>query len=220
MKERKPVLIVIAGPNGSGKTTLTEQVIRHQWAADCIYINPDLIAQNQFGDWNSADAVLRAAQYAERLREECLSQKKSLAFETVLSACDKVDFVRRAKDQGFFVRMFFVSTDHPSINASRVANRILEGGHDVPIPKIISRYSKSIANCAALVGEVDRCYVYDNSIDGEQPRLIFKTIDGKVAKFYTGINSWAQSIANCAHKSDSHDEEKAQQRTQPKGIGR
>jgi len=47
---------------------------------------------------------------------------------------------------GYFVRLFFVGTDDPSINAKRVAMRVIEGGHDVPIGKIISRYAKSLAN--------------------------------------------------------------------------
>ena len=50
-KIHKPVLIVIAGPNGSGKTTITSRVLHHEWLEDSIYINPDNIAQNMFGDW-------------------------------------------------------------------------------------------------------------------------------------------------------------------------
>jgi predicted ABC-type ATPase len=65
-KIHKPVLIVIAGPNGSGKTTITSRVLHHEWLEDSIYINPDNIAQNMFGDWNNQDAVLKASQYADR----------------------------------------------------------------------------------------------------------------------------------------------------------
>ena len=41
---------------------------------------------------------------------------------------DKIDFIQRAKQAGFFVRLFFVGTDNPSINAKRVALRVMEGG--------------------------------------------------------------------------------------------
>ena len=97
----KPVLIVIAGPNGSGKTTVTEQILRHEWMEDAVYINPDIIAQERFGDWNSVDAVSKSIIYCEELREECLRERKSLIFETVLSRRDKVDYIRRAKEAGF-----------------------------------------------------------------------------------------------------------------------
>lgn len=74
MKGRKPTLCVVAGPNGSGKTTTTIQLLNNEWAADSLYINPDNIAQETFGDWNSPEAVLKAAEEATRMRYECLEQ--------------------------------------------------------------------------------------------------------------------------------------------------
>ena len=64
MAENKPKLIVIAGPNGSGKTSVTSQILKHEWLKNFAYINPDNIAQEQFGDWNSPEAVLKAAQFS------------------------------------------------------------------------------------------------------------------------------------------------------------
>ena len=63
--KHKPVLIVIAGPNGSGKTTITSRILRHEWLEGAIYINPDQVAQERFGDWNSNESVMQAAQYCE-----------------------------------------------------------------------------------------------------------------------------------------------------------
>ncbi|GHT12508.1 hypothetical protein FACS189426_15980 [Bacteroidia bacterium] len=68
---------------------------------------------------------------------------------------------------------------------SRVTQRVLEGGHDVPIQKIISRYYKSIANCAYLAPLVDRLYVYDNSVDNAFAELLFRVNDGMLVKRYT-----------------------------------
>lgn len=102
----KPVLIIIAGPNGSGKTTITSRILQHEWLEDSLYINPDNVAQNIFGDWNNQDAVLKAAQYCQAKREECLQNKHSMIFETVMSTEEKIDFIHRAKEQGFFIRLF------------------------------------------------------------------------------------------------------------------
>lgn len=191
----KPILIVIAGPNGSGKTTITSKILHHEWMEDAVYVNPDIVAQERFGDWNSADAIMQSVRYCERQREECLAQRKSLIFETVLSASDKLDFIRRARQAGYFIRLFFVATESPAINAARIANRVMEGGHDVPITKIISRYHKSIANCAVLSHFVDRTYVYDNSVDGQEARLLYRLVDGEVFKTYTDVLPlWAKSI--------------------------
>lgn len=164
----KPILIVIAGPNGSGKTTITSQVLKHEWLEDAVYINPDIVAQEKYGDWNSKDAIIKAVKYCEEKRNACIRDKKSLIFETVLSAKDKVDYIVKAHDSGFFIRLFFVCTESPMINASRIAMRVMKGGHDVPISKIISRYDKSIANAMILSNTVDRFYVY--------PRIIVRII--------------------------------------------
>ena len=194
-ENHKPVLIVIAGPNGSGKTTITSKILKHEWLENALYINPDQVAQDRFGDWNSPEAVLQAAQYCKKQREECLQQGQSLIFETVLSSDGKVDFIRRAHEAGYFIRIFFVSTAHPAINAARIAQRVMEGGHDVPIPKIISRYQKSILNCKRVAAIANRVYVYDNSVDDVEARLLFRMTDGQPFKQYTDdIPEWALTI--------------------------
>ena len=195
--KHNPVIVVIAGPNGSGKTSLTQDLRLHEWVTGegCVYVNPDDIAQNVYGDWNSIEATMNAANEADRIREECLKQENSLVFETVMSSENKVDFLRRAKAAGYFIRLFFVSTDSPTINAARVAQRVTEGGHTVPIEKIISRYSKSIVNCAVVARFVDRTYVYDNSVDEQKATRLFRAIEGKLYKAYEeNINPWAKIV--------------------------
>lgn len=190
----KPRLIVVAGPNGAGKTSITEQLLRHEWMGGCEYVNPDYIARDEFGDWNAPEAVIKAAIRAAEVREQCVRDGRNLAFETVLSMPDKIDFIHRAKQAGFFVRLFFVGTDNPSINAKRVALRVMEGGHDVPISKIIARYTRSLANCPVAARLADRAYIYDNSVDNAPAQLLFRTSEGKLIKHYGEINPWAREI--------------------------
>jgi predicted ABC-type ATPase len=92
----KPVLLVIAGPNGTGKTTVTERLRAERWSEGVEYLNPDEIARDRFGDWNSPEAVLQAAQWTEARREQLLALDRGIAFETVFSTANKVDFLRRA----------------------------------------------------------------------------------------------------------------------------
>jgi len=91
--------------------------------------------------------------------------------------------------------VFFIATENPAINASRIARRVMKGGHDVPITKVISRYAKSIINCASIAGEIDRLYVYDNSKDGCRAQPLFRLRDGKLGKQYIhDIPEWAKNI--------------------------
>ncbi|MEO7254287.1 MAG: zeta toxin family protein [Casimicrobium sp.] len=84
----RPRLIVVAGPNGAGKTSITEAVLRHEWMQGCTHINPDNIARDEFGDWNSPDAVVTAANIVSERREDCLRDGTDLAFEPVMSGDD------------------------------------------------------------------------------------------------------------------------------------
>jgi len=49
------------------------------------------------------------------------------------------------------------------INVGRVKTRVLEGGHDVPVDKIRSRYARSLENVYEAIRQSDRAYLFDNS---------------------------------------------------------
>ncbi len=71
----------------------------------------------------------------------------------------------------------------------------MEGGHDVPIRKIISRYTKSIINCEAIASLVDRLYVYDNSVNDRDAQIQFRLTDGRLEKMYVDeLPAWAKNI--------------------------
>lgn len=189
------MLCVVAGPNGSGKTTTTVQLLNDEWTADSLYINPDNIAQETYGDWNSPEAVIKAAEEATRLRYECLELGRDFVFETVFSSEEKMEFLHKAKDAGFFIRFFYVCTSDPTINVARITQRFINGGHEVPISKVISRYYKSLINAEEAISFVDRAYVYDNSVDNQLPRLLYRTTDGRLFKKYVDdIPEWARML--------------------------
>ena len=195
MAEQKPTLCVVAGPNGSGKTTTTELLLANEWGANSLYINPDNIAEQEFGGWNNQEAVLNAARRATELRYQCLTERRDFVFETVFSSAEKLNFLRKAHEEGFFIRLFYVCTKSPEINVARIAKRYMNGGHEVPISKVISRYFKSLELAKQAITFVDRAYIYDNSIEDHLPRLLYRTADGIIAKQYTDdIPEWAQIL--------------------------
>ena len=206
MGERKPVLVVVAGPNGSGKTAITSDLRKaYDWTDGLLQINPDQIAQEEFGDWNNPSSILQAAKKADQIREECLAEGKGLLFETVLSTPEKVDYIRRAKEAGYFIRLVYVATESPEINMLRVEWRFSQGGHTVPREKIEPRYIRSLKLAVDAARLADRAYFVDNSRDvdeeggGIAPFAVFRTIDGVVAKSYlpeAEFPEWTKPIYN------------------------
>lgn len=195
MEEKRPTLCIVAGPNGSGKTSTTMQLLHYEWTENSLYINPDNIAQEQFGDWNSPVAVMKAAELATKMRYECLEKRKDFVFETVFSSDEKLDFVRKVKENNFFIRVFFVCTESPEINVRRITQRYLNGGHEVPISKVVSRYYRSLLNMGKALSLVDRAYVYDNSVENQMPQLLFRAVEGSFYKQYVEeLPEWAQSL--------------------------
>lgn len=100
---------------------------------------------------------------ADFIRHKLLELKVSFTFETVMSSEDKVLFLEKAKNIGYRTYLYFVTTQDPTINVSRVKNRVKLGGHDVPEEKIISRYYRSMKLLSKAIKYTDRAYIFDNS---------------------------------------------------------
>ncbi|CAN5883659.1 zeta toxin family protein [soil metagenome] len=127
------------------------------------------------------------------LRQKLLAQRESFTFETVMSHESKVQILTQAQAQGYRTYLYYVATDDPSINVSRVANRVALGGHTVPENKIVSRYHRSLDLLLEAIRHTNRAYVFDNSGengDGKHTWLAEIT-DGKTIEVKTDhIPGW------------------------------
>ncbi len=164
--ERAPsLLFVFAGPNGSGKSTLTETVRRDPrvpFPPPDHYINPDDIARTlPAGD--PVKVAELASQEADRRRRLFLERGESFAFETVLPHPSKLGVMLEAKQRGYGVTLHFVATSSPEINIARVAQRVAQGGHDVPRDRIVDRYDRAMQLLPRAVEIADYSLLYDNS---------------------------------------------------------
>jgi len=192
--ELRPELQVIAGPNGSGKTTVTQKLLGSRWSSGVVYINPDEIAQNEFDGWNDPPSIKKAADLADMRRRAAIAEGKPLAFETVFSTSEKVQFISDAAAAGYFVRLFCIGTSRPGINVDRIATRYQRGGRAVSIEKIVSRYFKSISNAALVAANVARFYLYDKWIDDQGALLKFRASNGVVVRAEHPVPAWSKSI--------------------------
>lgn len=119
-----------------------------------------------------------AAVTAEMIREELIKTKCTFSFETVMSHQDKVDILKRAQSQGYRTYLYFIATDDPAINVSRVKLRVAQGGHNVPEEKIRSRYTRSLDLLLDAIKWSNRAYIFDNSRAGQEKTWLAEVTDG------------------------------------------
>lgn len=91
-----------------------------------------------------ADSYL-AADIAEFIRQQLLAGNISFTYETVMSHESKIDFLQQAKENGYRVYLYYIATEAPEINISRVNVRVAQQGHAVAPDTIKNRYYKSPA---------------------------------------------------------------------------
>ncbi|MBX3158941.1 MAG: zeta toxin family protein [Deltaproteobacteria bacterium] len=189
----KSMMLVIAGPNGSGRTTLSSRLRIDKYSRGAELLDPDAVAREHFGDTSDA-AMVEAARWVTARREELLGARKPIAFQTVFSTYEKLDFLERARRSGYYIRMFFIGTRDPRINAARVCDRVMKGGHAVPIDKLVSRFRRSMANLPLAINLVDRAYIYDNSTEDVEARLCARTYSGQLRKIYGDQPDWVADV--------------------------
>lgn len=124
-----------------------------------------------------------ASVLADFIRHKLLQTQNSFTFETVMSSADKVMFLQKAQLAGFRTYLYFVATEDPQINVSRVQHRVATGGHAVPHDKIISRYARSLDLLSDAVTFANRAYIFDNS--GHTRVWIAESTDGETLEIKT-----------------------------------
>lgn len=154
--DRRPLVVAIAGPNGAGKTTFYHS---HIAPAALRYVSADVLAREL-----NLEAYT-AAKAADALRRRLLAQKESFAFETVFSdpVGDKLGFLKEAAAAGCTVVLCFIGLTNSGLCEERVAMRVSQGGHDVPLEKLKSRFPRIMANLKAAIRALPLVYVFDNS---------------------------------------------------------
>ncbi len=123
---------------------------------------------------------------ADFLHDSLAASRTSFSFETVMSHPRKIELLKYAKGEGFRNYLYFIATEAPEINISRVRIRVKAGGHAVPEDKIVSRYHRSLDNLLDAVRITDRAFIFDNS--GTESYLVAEVTKG------TSVEIMNQSI--------------------------
>ena len=157
-----PNLYIIAGPNGAGKTTASYTLLPEMLGCT-NFVNADEIARG-LSPFSPETVDVQAARIMIARIEELLAQKVDFAIETTLATRSYVQLVKRAQKAGYKVHLLFFCLESPEQAILRVAQRVAEGGHNIPEDVIRRRFARGIANLTRLYLPIcDSALVYNNS---------------------------------------------------------
>ena len=162
-------IIIIAGPNGAGKTTFARSFLPAE--ARCPrFINADLIAAG-LSPFAPEAAAIKAGRLMLQEIAHCAAHGASFAFETTLSGMAYLRHIQEWKGLGYLVSLFFLTLPCSDMAIARVAERVKQGGHNIPEAVIRRRYAAGRQNFEAHYRDaVDAWACYDNS--GDEPIMI------------------------------------------------
>jgi len=121
------------------------------------------------------------------IRQKLLVGGVSFTFETVMSHESKVQLLCEAQKKGYRTYLYYIATDDPAINISRVKSRVADGGHSVPLEKIEPRYYRSLDLLAEAIRHTNRAYIFDNSIESRERTWIAEITEGQQLEVKTAV---------------------------------
>lgn len=162
-------IVIIAGPNGAGKTTFAQEFLPRE--ANCpTFVNADLIAAG-LSPFQPEAAAIRAGRLMLHEIRRHVAARESFAFETTLAGRGYAKMIPQWRRLGYRIKLIFLQLDQPATAIARVAERVKQGGHDVPEATIRRRFSAGLRNFREVyVPLVDAWALYDNA--GDQPVLL------------------------------------------------
>lgn len=154
-------LYIIAGCNGAGKTTASLTMLPEIWKCS-EFVNADEIARG-LSPFHPEGMAIEAGRLMLMRIEQLLKEEESFSIETTLSTRSYAKTIARAHEMGFSVELLFFWLPNPETAIERVKQRVLEGGHNIPIDVIERRYHAGINNLFKLYMDiVDSWLLVDN----------------------------------------------------------
>lgn len=203
---RKPVAFVLAGHNGSGKSTLWKE--RLSPSLKIPLVNADRLTASILPERELKTGKL--PKWAENLRDKddrwqrlsqdavralvhlIMANRMPFATETVFSHWkehedgtveSKADLIHELQSAGYYVVLIFVGLVSSAISALRVIQRSREGGHSVPLDKIVSRFPRTQRAIGHAAPIADMAIMFDNSFDERRAFSLVRVQQGKTVLF-------------------------------------
>ena len=185
-EQKLPDLYIIAGPNGAGKTTFAKEFLPHY--AKCEnFVNADLIAQG-LSPFSPAAAGIKAGRLLLKQIHEFAERRADFAFETTLAGKTYIQLLRKLRQQGYVIHLFFLWIPSVELALVRIKDRVAQGGHNVPTADVRRRFGRSVQNFWQVYRPLFNSWTLFNTSTAP-PALIAKEEGGKLTVADTDVFS-------------------------------
>ena len=133
---------IIAGPNGSGKTTFAKTFLPKYAKCD-RFINADLIAAG-LSPFSPQQVAIKSGKLVLEQIKEYSNSGVDFGFETTMSGVTYLKYFKMLKEKGYSLNIFFLWIPSAQLAIARVRDRVVQGGHDVPVEDIKRRFERSV----------------------------------------------------------------------------
>lgn len=149
------IYTIIGGVNGVGKSSFTG-VLKSRTTDLGVIVDVDKITAQLGGK------SLEGGKRALRIMEDCLRDGVSFTQETTLSGHRPKAAALRAKEAGYYIRLYYVGLDTAEESKQRIANRVARGGHNIGAEDVDRRFLSRWESLRAVLPYCDEAVFYDN----------------------------------------------------------
>ena len=161
MPAPKPTIYLVAGCNGAGKTTFAKEFLPS--VGVIRFLNADEIARG-LSPLDPSVVAFKAGRLLLSELRELIDRQETLALESTLSGKTYVKIFKEAKQRGYRIDLHFVWIPDVREAIRRVRQRVIEGGHDVPVEDIKRRFARSIQHLLDDYAPLaNKWFLWDNS---------------------------------------------------------
>lgn len=181
----KPHLVIVGGANGSGKSTFAEEYIKTQGH---IYISADSIAA-KLNPSHPTEKQFEAGREFFQQVKNAAEKKQNILIESTLSGLGLRKLIMGFRKNSYFISIFYIFVQSVENCHARVRERVLRGGHDIPLQDLLRRFPRSHKNFWKIYRLLaDNWFVFNNDesmtkiIEGSQEN--YKIEHGDLFKLF------------------------------------
>lgn len=188
-----PVMYVFAGNNGSGKSSF-RNIIGEKLGIQ-VNVDPDSLGRKY-----KSHKDMRAGRETLLLVEKYIESQTTFSMETTLSSKISLKQIRKAKDKGYKIVIYYLGLSDITINLKRISQRVERGGHHIPTGIVLRRSDRTVKNLITIMDIVDEIYLVDNT--SLNAHIFAKITVGhkEVDAISEEIPQWAEPILNNFNK--------------------